>query len=62
MPDDAEARWGYIAAGIVGMLAGGLIVALATRAVTKVASRMPSDMMCGLAQKMRDEGCEPGKL
>jgi hypothetical protein len=62
VPDAAWDKRGYIVAGVAGIVVGGSLVALATRAVPKMAAQMTSGMMQGMARRMREEGCDPGRL
>ena len=62
VPMREQASCGYVIAGLFGLVLGGMLVALATRAIPKMASRMASGMMQGMADRMREGGCDPPKL
>lgn len=62
MPGQMITSGGYVLAGIAGVMVGGLLVALATRAMPKMASQIASAMMQGMADRMREGGCDPAKM
>jgi hypothetical protein len=49
---------GYILAAAFGAVVGGVVVALATRAIPKVMSGMMQTMM----SRMEEAGCDPAEL
>ncbi len=53
---------GYFAVGLAEAEAGGVVVAVATRAVPQMMSRMMSGMMQAMATGMGEEGCSPGDM
>jgi uncharacterized protein YneF (UPF0154 family) len=55
-------RENCLPAVLVGALGGGLIVALATRAIPKMLSRMMSEMMRRMMSQMGEDGCDPAQL
>jgi hypothetical protein len=55
-------RGGYVLAWILGAAAGGLVVAVATRAVPAMMSRMMAGMMQNMMAGMKEGDCEPGAL
>lgn len=58
MDDNGSQYEGYILAAGLGVLAGGLVVALATRAVPKIMSRL----MAGMMSQMAASGCDPSDV
>ena len=62
VPGQARTSWGYLVVGISGAMLGGLVVAVATRALPKMASKMALGMMEGMAERMRESGCDPPKF
>jgi uncharacterized membrane-anchored protein YhcB (DUF1043 family) len=62
VPERAQESWGYVLAGLVGLVIGGMLIALVMRAVPKMASRMAAGMMQGMADRMQEGGCDPPKL
>ena len=55
------ADWrGYAAVAVLSAVAGGICVALATRAVPKAAAGIASGMMAKMMACMREAGCDPG--
>jgi hypothetical protein len=53
---------GYVLVGVGGIVIGGLTVALATRAIPKIASRVATSMMESMVSRMREGGCDPGEM
>lgn len=53
---------GYVLAGIIGAIGGGLFVTLATKAVPKMMSQMMSGMMQNMMRGMAEEGCSPAEI
>jgi hypothetical protein len=57
--DDISSQYkGYVLAAGLGAVAGGLVVALATRAVPKMMSRL----MAGMMAQMAESGCDPSDM
>ena len=52
----------YVLAVILGALGGGLLVALATRAIPKMMSQMMSGQMRKMMAQMKEGGCAPGEI
>lgn len=53
---------GYLIAAAFGATAGGIGVAIFTRAIPKMMSRMMSNMMGNMMKQMRKEGCNPEEM
>lgn len=53
---------GYVLAAAAGTIAGGLFVALATKAIPKMMSQMMSAMMQHMMTRMREAGCAPEEM
>lgn len=51
-----------VLAGILGAIGGGLLVAIATRAIPKMMSRMMSGMMQNMMGQMRENGVNPAEM
>ena len=51
-------RRSYILAALVGALGGGLVVALATKAIPNMMSQVMQNMM----SNMREGGCDPAEM
>lgn len=51
-----------VLAGILGAIGGGLLVAIATRALPKMMSRMMSGMMQNMIGQMRESGVNPAEM
>ena len=51
-----------ISAALLGAIGGGIIVALATRAIPKIMSQMMSEMMQNMMFRMRESGCDPAEM
>jgi len=51
-----------LAAAVLGVLAGGLVVAFATRAIPKIMSQMMSGMMQNMMAQMGEGGCDPADM
>ena len=58
MEPTTSRRGGYLLAAIIGALAGGAFVALATRALPRMMAQMMQNMMAGMGQ----EGCSPVEM
>jgi len=52
----------HVWATLLGAIAGGLVVALATRAIPKMTSRMMSEMMQSAMDRMRAGGSDMADL
>ncbi len=53
---------GYALAALVGAIGGGLIVALATRAIPKIATGIMTGMMQSMMAQMKEGGCNPSEM
>ena len=53
---------GYLLAAALGVIGGGLGVAIATKAIPKMMSRMMAGMMQNMMAQMREGGCEPAEM
>lgn len=53
---------GYMLAGLLGASLGGITVALASRALPAMISRVMSDVMAGMLSQMAGEGCDPADI
>jgi hypothetical protein len=66
MANTRSHRQEYVLAAVGGAVAGGLLVALATRAIPTIMSRMMSEMMSRMPQKMmarmKEEGINPADM
>jgi hypothetical protein len=49
----------YIVAASLGAIGGGLIVAIATRAIPKMMSKIMAGMMQNMMAQMSERECEP---
>jgi hypothetical protein len=58
MRDVTPNRRGYVVAAAAGAIAGGLFVALVTKAMPKMMSAIMQNMMA----RMRDAGCNPEEM
>lgn len=58
---DAHRR-NYVLATLLGALGGGMVVALATRAIPKMMSQMKSGMMQNIMSQMEAAGCDPAEM
>ena len=59
----STATWrGYVIVGAVAAAVGGLSVALATRAVPRMAAGIASGFMRDMAERMREVGCDPPEI
>ena len=52
----------YVLVAILGAIGGGLLVALATRAIPKIMSKMMSGMMQNMMGQMKESGCNPAEM
>jgi hypothetical protein len=50
---------GYAVAFLLGTVGGGLFVAMATKAIPVMMSKMMSTMMQNMMAGMRESGCDP---
>jgi len=53
---------GYILSGLVGAVGGGLLVAIATRAIPKMAEKMMSGMMKNMMSNMNAGERKPSEI
>jgi hypothetical protein len=58
MQDTNSRKMGYVLAALLGGIGGGLIVALATRAIPQMMSGIMQSMMA----QMREGGCDPQEM
>jgi hypothetical protein len=58
MRNTSSRNKGYVLAALLGAIGGGLIVALATRAIPKMMSGMMQNMMA----QMGEDGCNPAEM
>jgi len=52
---------GYALAIIIGTIGGGLLVAIATKAIPRMISRIMQNMMQSMIMQMRKNGFNPGE-
>lgn len=52
----------HIVAAALGAIAGGIAVAIATRAIPAILSRVMPDMMGHAMMRMGGEGCDPEEM
>ena len=61
--DDSQNSWGgYALAAMLGAIGGGLIVAIVTHAIPKMASQIMAGMMQTMMSQMRKGGCNPAEI
>jgi hypothetical protein len=53
---------GYLLAGLLGAVAGGAVVIIATRAIPRMMSQMMRAMMQDRMAQMEEMGCEPSEI
>ena len=53
---------GYLLAAALGAIAGGIFVALATKAIPKVMSQAMAGMMQRMMSQERANGCTPSEI
>ena len=53
---------GYAVAALLGAIGGGLVVALATRAIPRMMSEMMTNMMQSRMAQMETGGCSPAEM
>ncbi len=53
---------GYALAALAGAIGGGLLVAIATRAIPKMMSEMMSKRMETMMAQMKEGGCSPAEM
>ncbi len=58
---DSRTR-GYAIAALFGAIGGGLLVALATRAMPKMATGIMTGMMQSMMAQMKASGCNPSEM
>jgi hypothetical protein len=52
----------YIAAGLLGVAVGGVVMLIVTRAIPNMMSRMMTGMMHNMMTQMQKEGCTPKEM
>ncbi len=57
--DQPKQLTGYLLAGVMGAVGGGLFVAIATKAIPKIISGMMEQMMPRMIKQMKESGCSP---
>ena len=62
MRDSISQNKGYIIAAVLGAIGGGLIVAVATRALPQIMSRMMAGMMQNMMAQMAKDGQNPTEM
>ena len=62
MHDTDSPNKGYVLAVLLGAIGGGVIVALVTRAIPKMMSRIMAGMMQTMMSRMREGGCNPAEI
>jgi len=62
MRDMASIKGSWVLAGFFGAIGGGLVVALATRALPKMMSQMMAGMMRNMMARMGEAGCDPAEM
>ena len=55
-------RQRYILATFLGVVFGGLVVAIATKAIPKMMSQMMFGMMKNMMSQMGEAGCSPSEI
>jgi hypothetical protein len=53
---------GYLIAGVLGALAGGISVLVATRAIPKTIDKLMDSMMTNMFAKIAESGCSPSDM
>ncbi len=53
---------GYAIAALFGAIGGGLLVALATRAIPKMATGIMTGMMQSMMSQLKASGCNPSEM
>jgi hypothetical protein len=49
----------YLIAGGIGAVFGGVVMAVASKAIPKMMAEMSNSMMTMMMEKMQSEGCSP---
>ena len=62
MDKSRSSAGGYILAGLFGAAAGGIAVAIITKAIPTIMSRVMSNMMANMTVRMEGEGCNPEEM
>ena len=62
MYDKNSRNRGYVIAALLGAIGGGIIVALATRAIPKMMSQMMSGRMQNMMAQMEEGDCDPAEI
>jgi hypothetical protein len=58
----ADRRNNYAVAFLLGVVGGGLMVALATKAIPKMMKQTMSGMMQYMMSHMSESGCDPSEM
>jgi CheY-specific phosphatase CheX len=58
----SDQRKGFTVVFLLGAVGGGLLVALATRAIPKMMSQIMSGMMQNMISQMSESGCDPSEM
>lgn len=62
MQESAVSNKGYFLAAALGAVGGGLVVALAERAIPRMMSQMMSGRMQSMMARMNAAGCDPAEM
>ncbi len=62
MDTGLDRRKGYAVAFLLGGVGGGVLVAVATRAIPKMMSNVMSGMMQNMMAKMKEGGVNPSEM
>jgi len=58
----SDPRKNYAAAFLLGAFGGGLLVAMATKAIPKMMTQIMSGMMQNMMSHMSESGCDPSEM
>jgi hypothetical protein len=62
MGDTSSHKRDYALAVFLGTIAGGLVVAIATKAIPRMMSEMMSKMMGNMMARMKERGFDPAEI
>jgi hypothetical protein len=62
MDESSVSSKGYFLAAALGIVGGGLVVALITRAIPKIMSQTMAGMMQSRMARMEVAGCDPAEM